>query len=89
MGLPYEMQLTMSGVLNVCQMVACIWSLWGLDRFGRRKLLLVGGVCMFCAHFTIAVLVGLYHDSWPTHKAAGWGAVTCLLFFMLTFGGTW
>lgn len=46
MGLDYEMQLTMSGVLNVCQVVACLWSLWGMDRFGRRKLLLGGGVCM-------------------------------------------
>jgi hypothetical protein len=46
MGLDYEMQLTMSGVLNVCQVVAYIWSLWGMDHFGRRKLLLGGGVCM-------------------------------------------
>ena len=46
MGLDYEMQLTMSGVLNVCQVVACLWSLWGMDKFGRRKLLLGGGVCM-------------------------------------------
>ncbi|TVY76072.1 Quinate permease [Lachnellula suecica] len=30
MGLDYEMQLTMSGVLNVCQLVACLWSLWGI-----------------------------------------------------------
>ena len=46
MGLDYEMQITMSGVLNICQVVACLWSLWGMDRFGRRKLLLGGGICM-------------------------------------------
>ena len=46
MGLDYEMQLTMSGVLNICQVVACLWSLWGMDKFGRRKLLLGGGICM-------------------------------------------
>jgi hypothetical protein len=116
MGLDYEMQLTMSGVLNVCQVVACLWSLWGMDRFGRRKLLLGGGVCMvsdhilvasrnrclnpffalswltfsqFLSHFIIAILVGLYHNSWPTHTAAAWTSVAFLLFFMLTFGATW
>lgn len=89
MGLDYEMQLTMSGVLNVCQVVACLWSLWGMDRFGRRKLLLGGGVCMFISHFIIAVLVGLYNGKWPEHEAAAWTSVSFLLFFMLTFGATW
>jgi MFS family permease len=89
MGLDYEMQLTMSGVLNVCQVVACLWSLWGMDRFGRRKLLLGGGVCMFVSHFIIAVLVGLYNGKWPEHEAAAWTSVSFLLFFMLTFGATW
>lgn len=75
MGLGYEMQLTMSGVLNVCQVVACLWSLWGMDKFGRRKLLLGGGVCMVCglsASFpdtvlTIPVCLSLHHccACWP------------------------
>ncbi|KAJ5106599.1 hypothetical protein N7456_003274 [Penicillium angulare] len=89
MGLDYEMQLTMSGIMNICQVVACVWSLWGMDRFGRRKLLLGGAVCMFIAHLIIAVLVGKYEDNWPEHQAAGWVCVAFLLFFMLTFGATW
>ena len=89
MGLDYEMQLTMSGVLNCCQVVACIWSLWGMDRFGRRKLLLYGGVCMFLAHFIIAILVGKFNGKWTEHKAAGWASVAFLLFYMLSFGATW
>lgn len=89
MGLDYEMQLTMSGVLNICQVVACIWSLWGMDRFGRRKLLLVGGVGMFIAHFVIAVLVGLFNGKWDNNTGASWAAVAFLLFFMLVFGATW
>ncbi|KAF5553680.1 sugar inositol transporter [Fusarium mexicanum] len=89
MGLDYENQLTLSGVLNVCQVVACIWSLWGMDRFGRRKLLLGGGVCMFLSHFIISVLVGKFSGRWDENKAAGWASVAFLLFFMLTFGATW
>ncbi|KAL2824865.1 general substrate transporter [Aspergillus cavernicola] len=89
MGLDYEMQLTMSGVMNICQLVACVWSLWGMDRFGRRKLLLGGAACMFIAHFTISVLVGKYNGQWTDHAAAGWASVALILFFMLTFGATW
>lgn len=89
MGLDYEMQLTLSGVMNVCQVVACLWSLWGMDRFGRRKLLFAGGVCMFISHLIIAILVGKYDGKWTEHKAAGWVSAAFLLFFMLTFGGTW
>lgn len=89
MGLDYEMQLTMSGVLNCCQVIACLWSLWGMDRFGRRKLLLGGGVCMFISHFVIAILVGKFNGKWTDHQSAAWTSVAFLLFFMLTFGATW
>ncbi|KAF2013000.1 general substrate transporter [Aaosphaeria arxii CBS 175.79] len=89
MGLNRQMQLDMSGVLNICQVVACLWSLWGMDRFGRRPLLLGGGVCMIISHFIIAVLMGKFQDSWDTHKVEGWVCVAFLLFFMLTFGATW
>ncbi|KAE8423568.1 general substrate transporter [Aspergillus pseudocaelatus] len=89
MGLNYEMRLTMSGVMNICQVVACVWSLWVMDSLGRRKLLLEGSVCMFIAHFLIAVLVGKYSGQWADHTAAGWACVAFLLFFMLAFGATW
>ncbi|POR36844.1 Uncharacterized protein TPAR_02970 [Tolypocladium paradoxum] len=89
MGLDYQMQLDMSGVLNITQMVACFWSLWGMDRFGRRPLLLAGSTCMIISHLIISVLVGLYQDSWESHKAQGWVSVAFLLFFMLTYGATW
>ncbi|KAF7527779.1 hypothetical protein PCG10_002250 [Penicillium crustosum] len=89
MGLDYEMQLTMSGVMNICQVVACVWSLWGMDRFGRRKLLLGGAFCMFLAHFIISILVGKYNGKWTDHTAPGWASVALILFFMLSFGATW
>jgi MFS family permease len=60
-----------------------------MDRFGRRKLLLWGSVCIFVSHFVIAVLVGKYDGLWPTHKAALWASAGFLLLFILTFGSTW
>jgi len=89
MGLDYQMQLDLSGVLNITQMIACFWSLWGLDRFGRRPLLLGGAACMVTAHFIIAILMGKFEHSWPNHKAEAWISVAFLFFFMLTYGATW
>ena len=89
MGLDYSMQLIMSGVLNVTQLIGVTTSLITMDRFGRRPLLLWGSFFMFISHFIIAILVGKFSDDWPNHKAAGWVSVAFLLFYMLSFGSSW
>ncbi|OQD69454.1 hypothetical protein PENPOL_c002G09457 [Penicillium polonicum] len=89
MGLNYEMQLHMSGVINICQMIACFWSLWGMDKFGRRPLLFGGSICTVLAHLIIAILMSQYQSNWPAHSTEGWVCVAFLCFFMLTFGATW
>lgn len=83
------MQLVMSGVLNVLQLVGVITSVWTMDTLGRRKLLLGGSVLMAISHIIIAVLVGLYHKSWPSHHVQGWTSVAFLLFYMVSFGASW
>ncbi|KAF7563401.1 hypothetical protein G7046_g740 [Stylonectria norvegica] len=89
MGLDRNMQLIMSGVLNVTQLIGVFTSLWTLDKFGRRTILMTGSVAMFVAHFIIAILVGKFSGSWPTHKPEGWTSVAFLLFYMLAFGASW
>ncbi|KAM0415712.1 hypothetical protein ACHAPT_013328 [Fusarium lateritium] len=89
MGLNFDMQLTMSGVLNVTQLIGVFTSLWTLDRFGRRSILLMGSALMFVPHVIIAALVGKFSDDWPSHPAEGWTSVAFLLFYMLAFGASW
>ncbi|UPK96511.1 hypothetical protein LCI18_007446 [Fusarium solani-melongenae] len=89
MGLDLNMQLIMSGVLNIIQLVGVFTSLWTLDRFGRKTILLIGSVLTVIPLVIIAVTVGLFSDSWPTHRAEGWISVAFLLFYMLVFGGSW
>ncbi|KAF2768501.1 putative MFS monosaccharide transporter [Teratosphaeria nubilosa] len=89
MGLDYSMQLIMSGVLNILQLVGVTSSLWTMDRFGRRPILLVGSLCMFVAHLIIAVLVGKFSNDWPAHRSEGWASVGLLLFYMVSFGASW
>ncbi|KAF4595447.1 MFS monosaccharide transporter [Ophiocordyceps camponoti-floridani] len=89
MGLDSNMQLVMSGVLNIVQLAGVVSSLWTLDHFGRRKMLLAGSVGMFLSHFVISFLVGLYSSNWPAHMEKAWASVFFLLFYMLIFGATW
>ncbi|KAF4469560.1 hypothetical protein FALBO_3540 [Fusarium albosuccineum] len=89
MGLDLNMQLIMSGVLNIIQLIGVFSSLWTLDRFGRKTILLAGSVLTVLPLVIIAVMVGLFSDSWPTHRAEGWTSVAFLLFYMLVFGGSW
>ncbi|KAL8860522.1 MAG: hypothetical protein Q9178_003182 [Gyalolechia marmorata] len=89
MGLDYSMQLIMSGVLNVTQLVGVSTSLWTIDKFGRRPLLLWGSFFMTVSHLIIAVFVGKYSQNWPQHRGPGWASAAFLLFYMLSFGATW
>ncbi|KAH8201274.1 hypothetical protein TruAng_004591 [Truncatella angustata] len=89
MGLKYDMQLIMSGVLNMVQLVGCITSLWTMDHYGRRKLLISGSVVMALSHMIIAILVGKFSYDWPGHTTEGWVSVAFLMIFMLGYGSTW
>ncbi|KAF9873018.1 MFS monosaccharide transporter [Colletotrichum karsti] len=89
MGLDYNMQLIMSGALNCVQLIGVMSSLWTLDRFGRRTILLIGSVCMFFSHLAIAALVGKFSHDWPSYITEGWVSVAFLFAFMLSFGFSW
>ncbi|KAH7095014.1 general substrate transporter [Paraphoma chrysanthemicola] len=89
LGQDYEMQLLLSGIINCTQLVGVVSSLWTMDRFGRRPLLLVGAALMFICHLIIAVLVGKYGGRWASYATEGWVAVAFLFFYMLSFGATW
>ncbi|KAL9092423.1 MAG: hypothetical protein Q9159_000931 [Coniocarpon cinnabarinum] len=89
MGLDHSMQLILSGVLNVTQLVGVSTSIFTMDWLGRKTLLMWGSVGMFVAHVVIAGLVGAYSDNWPAHKAEGWVSAGFLFFYMLSFGASW
>jgi MFS family permease len=83
------MQLLLSGVINITQLLGVTTSLWTMDRFGRRLLLLVGAALMFVCHLIIAILVGRFGDRWASFAVEGWVAVAFLFFYMFSFGATW
>lgn len=89
MGLDSDMQLVMSGVLNVLQLVGVCTSIFTMDSIGRCKLLIGGSILMAMSHIIIAILVGLYSSNWSAYQAEGWVSAAFLLFYMIAFGATW
>lgn len=89
MGIEYEMRLVLGGVLNCIQLVGVASSLYTMDAWGRRPLLVWGAAGMCVCHTIIAVLVGLYYDSWADHVDKGWVSVAFLFLYMLIFGASW
>ncbi|KAH8704830.1 putative MFS monosaccharide transporter [Talaromyces proteolyticus] len=89
MGVDYDMQLALSGVLNITQLVGVSTSVWTMDKFGRRALLMTGSALMAISHIIIAVLVGLYDKDWPSHRGPGWTSVAFLFVYMFFFGASW
>ena len=72
MGLDYDMQLIMSGVLNITQLIGVSTSIWTMDALRRRLLLLAGSLGMTISHIIIAILVGKFDNDWPAHRPEGW-----------------
>ena len=57
-----------------------------VDRFGRKTILIVGGIGMAISHFIVAGIVGAYHTDWPAHRGAGWVAVVFVWLYAIHFG---
>ncbi|KAK5951431.1 hypothetical protein OHC33_007487 [Knufia fluminis] len=89
MGMNYNMQLILGGILNITQLVGVITSLYTMDKFGRKPLLLFGSITMCICHIIIAVLVGLYFGNWDGQEDKAAVAVVFLFLCMLFFGSSW
>jgi hypothetical protein len=46
-----------------------------IDKVGRKPMLIVGSIVMFCSMVIVGVIVAKFQHDWPGHVAAGWTAV--------------
>ncbi|KDN52636.1 putative MFS monosaccharide transporter [Tilletiaria anomala UBC 951] len=89
LGLTYELQLQMSGVVNLAQLVGVMISFVVIDRLGRRPLLLGGSAGMTATLVIVAALVAKFNGQWASHSAEGWAGVAMLCLYMVVFGISW
>lgn len=60
-----------------------------IDRLGRKPVLALGALSMGACHFVIAAIFAKNEHQWPTHKAAGWAAISMVWLFVIHFGWSW
>ncbi|KAG6820960.1 hypothetical protein H0H93_009196 [Arthromyces matolae] len=83
--------LLATGVVGIVMFLATIPAVLWVDQLGRKPVLISGAFLMGFCHIIVAILTGLYHDSWPTHVAAGWAACALVWIFAIGkgFGYSW
>ena len=89
LGLNYDLQLSMSGVMNVMQLVGVTASIPLMDHVGRRPLLLFGSASMFISQLILAILVGLNAANWADNQDKAWTGVSFIFIYMICFGISW
>ncbi|KAJ7285011.1 general substrate transporter [Mycena rebaudengoi] len=81
--------LLATGVVGIAMFLATIPAVIWVDKVGRKPILVSGAFIMAGCHFIVAILTGLFHNSWPSHVAAGWVACTFVWIFAMAFGYSW
>ncbi|KAG8992509.1 hypothetical protein FRB94_011536 [Tulasnella sp. JGI-2019a] len=81
--------LLATGVVGIVMFFATFPTVMYLDRIGRKSVLIVGALGMAICHTFLAILSGVYEDSWPQHKVAGWWAVVFVWLYAICFGFSW
>ncbi|OWZ60990.1 hypothetical protein AYX14_06750 [Cryptococcus neoformans] len=89
LGLDYELQLTLSGALNIAQLVAVVAAFFFLDKVGRKVFLIVGAIGLTASHAVVAAMIGTYSDNWPAHKGPAWVGVGFIFGVMIFYGIGW
>ncbi|KAI0070423.1 sugar transporter [Panus rudis PR-1116 ss-1] len=83
--------LLATGVVGIVMFLATIPAVIWVDNAGRKPILVSGAFIMAGCHIIVAVLSGVYSDSWAMHgsKGAGWAACVFVWIFAMAFGYSW
>ncbi|KAI0714342.1 general substrate transporter [Cerioporus squamosus] len=84
-----SVSLLATGVVGIVMFLATIPAVIWVDQVGRKPVLVSGAFLMAACHIIVAVLSGLYEDTWPDHVAAGWAACAFVWLFAIGFGYSW
>lgn len=80
------LSLLATGVVGVVMFLATIPAVLYVDRFGRKTILIVGGLGMAISHFIVAGITGAYQDDWDNHQGAAWACVVFIWLYAIHFG---
>ena len=80
-----SVNLLATGVVGIVFFVSTIPAVLYLDRWGRRKTLMLGAAGMSIAQVIIATLYAVYKTTFSEHPSAGWTACAFVWVYIGTF----
>ncbi|GKT75985.1 general substrate transporter [Colletotrichum tofieldiae] len=80
-----SVDLLATGVVGVINFFSTIPAIMFMDRWGRKKVLLMGGVGMGVSQLIVGTLYAVYRDSWDSNKSAGWAAAFFVWAYIANF----
>ncbi|KAK1483143.1 sugar transporter [Colletotrichum abscissum] len=80
-----SIDLLATGVVGVINFFSTIPAIMFMDRLGRKKVLLIGGVGMGVSQLIVGTLYAVYKDSWASNKSAGWAAAFFIWAYIANF----
>jgi len=80
-----SVDLLATGVVGVINFFSTIPAIMLLDRWGRRKVLIIGVIGMGVSHMRVGTLFAVYQNKWETNRTAGWAAAVFIWIFISNF----
>ncbi|KAK9319848.1 general substrate transporter [Lipomyces orientalis] len=80
-----SVNLLATGVVGIVFFFSTIPAVMYLDRWGRRKTLIIGAIGMSIAQLIVATLYAVYGDHFAQHRAAGWAACVFVWIYIASF----
>ncbi|KAI8344179.1 general substrate transporter [Chlamydoabsidia padenii] len=84
-----SVSLLATGVIGIINFLSTFITVLFLDKFGRKKFLLVASVGLSISMIIVACIVGKFEDDWPNHTKEGWVAVAFIYIYIANFAYSW
>ncbi|KAJ5361709.1 hypothetical protein N7541_002553 [Penicillium brevicompactum] len=80
-----SISLLATGVVGIINFVFTIPTIMFIDKWGRRKILLLGAAGMGISQLLVGTLYAVYRNRWETNTNAGWAAAVFIWIYIANF----
>ncbi|KAF7550240.1 hypothetical protein G7Z17_g5846 [Cylindrodendrum hubeiense] len=80
-----SIDLLATGVVGVINFFSTIPAIMFMDRWGRKKVLLIGAVGMSISQLIVGTIYAVYRDTLADHPAAGWASAVFIWLYISNF----
>ncbi|KAL3484399.1 general substrate transporter [Aspergillus germanicus] len=80
-----SVDLLATGVVGIVNFFATIPAILYIDRWGRKKVLIIGAIGMSISQLIVGTLYAVYRDRWAGHTGAGWAAAVFIWVYIANF----